>query len=250
MGREVKRVAMDFRWPLNKTWGGFLNPYYRHCAQCSACDGSGHNPATKQISDDFYDFAETGRRWCDALTQDEVDTLVAESRLRHWNGETRAWESVPRTAAEVNAANGRGSSMLGDMHHDGINRWIVIKARAKRLGVYGDCEVCKGDGEIWASPEKKKLAEEWKEEEPPTGDGWQMWETTSEGSPISPVFASPEELSRWLADTGASSFGGMTATYEQWLGMCRAGWAPSAIAAPGLGFVSGVEAVAEKAGKL
>lgn len=42
-----------------------------------------------------------------------------------------------------------------------------------------------------------------------------IYETCSEGSPISPAFETPEELARWLTD---NSFGSMTATYEQWLG--------------------------------
>lgn len=71
-----------------------------------------------------------------------------------------------------------------------------------------------------------------------------MYESTSEGTPISPAFETPEELARWLADTDASSFAGMTATYEQWLGMARGGWAPSAVMTGGR-MVSGVEAMAE-----
>ena len=62
-----------------------------------------------------------------------------------------------------------------------------------------------------------------------TATHWMMYESTSEGTPISPAFATAEELARWLADTGASAMGSMTATYEQWLATCRAGWAPSAI---------------------
>ena len=34
---------------------------------------------------------------------------------------------------------------------------------------------------------------------PPIGKGFQCWETTSEGSPISPVFKSLDELSIWLS---------------------------------------------------
>ena len=68
-----------------------------------------------------------------------------------------------------------------------------------------------------------------------------MYETCSEGTPISPAFETPEELARWLADTGASAMGSMTATYEQWLAVCRGGWAPSAVVADGR-FMSGVEA--------
>lgn len=71
-----------------------------------------------------------------------------------------------------------------------------------------------------------------------------MYENTSEGTPISPAFDTPEGLARWLADNGASSFGSMTATYEQWLGICRGGWAPSAVVIGGK-MKSGVEAMHE-----
>jgi len=67
-----------------------------------------------------------------------------------------------------------------------------------------------------------------------------MYEDTSEGTPISPAFATPEELARWLADTGASAFGGSGATYEQWLATCRGAWAPSMVVANGE-VMSGVE---------
>lgn len=68
---------------------------------------------------------------------------------------------------------------------------------------------------------------------PPEGPGWQMWENTSEfGSPISPVFKTPEDLARWLADSGTSAFAFMTATYEEWLAM---------IEGPGYSFSGGTE---------
>jgi hypothetical protein len=79
----------------------------------------------------------------------------------------------------------------------------------------------------------------------PAGEGWQMWETTSEGSPISPVFSTPEELATWLAASGASSFGHSTATREQWLRMITAGWAPGMVADSN-GINSGVEACGDK----
>ena len=53
--------------------------------------------------------------------------------------------------------------------------------------------------------------------EPPSGEGYQLWETVSEGSPMSPVFATPEELAQWLTDNKASTFGYQTTTYENWL---------------------------------
>lgn len=53
---------------------------------------------------------------------------------------------------------------------------------------------------------------------------YQMYECTTEGTPISPVMESPEALARWLADNQASACGvNQTATYEQWLCMIQAG---------------------------
>jgi hypothetical protein len=69
-----------------------------------------------------------------------------------------------------------------------------------------------------------------------------MYENTSEGTPISPAFETPEELARWLADTNASAFAGMTASYEQWLTVCRGGWAPSMVVSE-RGVQSGVAAL-------
>jgi hypothetical protein len=73
-----------------------------------------------------------------------------------------------------------------------------------------------------------------------------MWETTSEGSPISPVCDSPEELAQWLADNESSACGDMTATVLDWLAMIKAGSAPTMVMGGGKGIRSGVEAAGEK----
>lgn len=70
---------------------------------------------------------------------------------------------------------------------------------------------------------------------------FQMYETCTEGTPISPVMASIESLARWLADNHASAFGPMTATYEEWLAMCKAGNSVSCVIQDGV-MMSGVEA--------
>ncbi|MBB6299936.1 hypothetical protein [Rhizobium leucaenae] len=69
-----------------------------------------------------------------------------------------------------------------------------------------------------------------------------MYEDTSEGTPISPAFATPEELATWLVATSASSFAGQTASYEAWLRIANGGFAPSAVLVGGQ-LVSGVEAL-------
>ena len=69
-----------------------------------------------------------------------------------------------------------------------------------------------------------------------------MYEDTTEGTPISPAFATPEELARWLADTNASAFGSDGASYEAWLRIALGGWAPSMVFTLEAGLQSGVAA--------
>ena len=75
--------------------------------------------------------------------------------------------------------------------------------------------------------------------------GIAMYETVSEGTPISPTFRTAEALADWLARHNASAFAGQTATYEQWLSMIGQGWAPTAVS-DGHGLRSGVEAFGER----
>lgn len=71
---------------------------------------------------------------------------------------------------------------------------------------------------------------------------FQMYEDTSEGTPISPIFATAEELARWLADTGASSFAAMTASYEAWLNLILSGSASISMVMVDGKIINGVEA--------
>lgn len=88
-------------------------------------------------------------------------------------------------------------------------------------------------------PEKEDYMPSWTEEEK---THYQMYENTSEGTPISPVMDSIESLAHWLADNKASAFAGETATYDEWLSMCTQGYAPSAVYTPNTGLISGVKA--------
>lgn len=119
----------------------------------------------------------------------------------------------------------------GSWYADRLSDWEEESAKWAR-GEYPD----------YVDDESKNLTyEEWGGEKPDPADympNWpeserthyMMYEDTSEGTPISPAFETPEELARWLADTGASSFGNSTATYEQWLKVCKGGWAPDLVA--------------------
>lgn len=248
MGRILKRVPLDFKWPTNQTWKGYLCPY--HSQKCKSCDQSGYNPETKKIEDEWYNFDNAvykpnpyrpNARYninahSNNITETEVEALVRGGRLPdlmdawyHFNGEKNRWEKLDRTlpreerkwveceqptfptTEEVNKWD------MTSMGHDAINRSICVEARAKELGVYGMCEACDGEGEIWFSDEIKKLSENWVGYEPPSGEGYQMWENTSEGSPQSPIFETLDELCEWCSEN-ASIFGTSNfVSKEKWM---------------------------------
>jgi len=112
--------------------------------------------------------------------------------------------------------------------HDGFLEKLADEGLQAALDYYG------------SAPDENDYMPRWPAEQ---RTHLMMYEDTSEGTPISPAFATPEELARWLADNGASSFGSSTATYEQWLSMCQRGWAPSMVMQGGV-LASGVEALA------
>lgn len=249
MGRELKRVPLDFDWPMGRVWYGYLNPHAGP-KTCSVCGGSGWNEATREVYRSYYDHENFGVThgyhyyigrdgkpakhppwktwgelpWSHNITQDEVQALVDAGRLMdftHTWSQEEGWKPredgyIP-TAEEVNEWSWHG------MGHDGINCHILVKTRAKRLGIYGECPVCEGKGEI-KNPDaaKQKAYEEWAPIEPPVGDGFQLWGTTSEGNPASPVFPSLDELCTWC-ETNATTFADYTATAAEWKQMLDGG---------------------------
>lgn len=279
MGRELKRVALDFEWPMNKVWEGFLNPYYKESYNCPHCDGTGSSPEARRLKDLWYgyipfkpedrwsrpfvpsdevikalalrnvsdapEYYGTGliserseaQRLCDLfnsswsyhVNSDDVAALVEGGRLvdftHTWTRE-EGWK--PKEPPYIPTPQEVNEWSVSTMGHDSVNQWIVTGAECKRLGVPELCTHCEGEGTVWLSPEAEQAADEWKPTEPPAGEGYQIWETVSEGSPISPVFATPEALAEymagreWGADKGTS--------YEAWLAFIRGpGWAPSMV---------------------
>jgi hypothetical protein len=177
-------------------------------------------------------------QWSHHLIQADVDALLEHDRL--WN-----FTRVPRDAGQavvvairmafhntnswLPESNGRHPTAdevndwsIGGMSHDSINSMYCIKARCEREGVPYLCARCKGSGKIWPSPEIEQKCEDWQKEDPPTGDGYQLWEDCSEGSPVSPVFASLEELCAWAAEH-ATTFAHFKATKEEWREMLDGG---------------------------
>jgi hypothetical protein len=289
MGRKVRRVPLDFDWPLNEVWSGFLSPDRFNEIPCEPCDGRGYSPHARHLHDLWYgyvpfdpastgsqalqwdtpavrqfaernvasapDFYGTGSwavmregqrlaklwngQWCHHLTQDDVDALVAAGRLMdftHTCTRKDGWQKieppVTPTAAQVNEWS------LTGFGHDSINASIVVRARCERKGFEETCSACGGHGSTEAYEGQRAEAEAWEESGPPEGEGWQLWETVSEGSPISPVFATADELAAWMS---ASERGNRRVPPDVAAKFIAEGWAPSFISSPETGVISGVE---------
>jgi hypothetical protein len=301
MGREVKRVPVDWDWPLDKVWSGYTyteaeRERYRE-DDCPECE-NGYSPLGKYLRDLWYgnvpfrpqdngstpltpydravyEFARrnveqspgfyggTGedvilkeaRRlaglwngmWCHHLNQDDVDALVEAGRLMDFThtftrgvGWQRREPQPVITPQEVNEWSIRGFG------HDSINAMCAVDARCAREGQPATCQTCHGHASLERYPGQRDEAEAWERTEPPTGEGWQLWETVSEGSPISPVFDSAEELARWMASPAYTWGAARPMAYSAALKFVQAGWAPTGFGDAG-GFHDGADYVGTKA---
>jgi hypothetical protein len=275
MGREVKRVPLDFDWPMETIWSGYQNAL-DVSVPCEACDGNGNSALAMHLHNQWYGkapftpeergsqpmhprdpavwaFAENNVRrnpnfggqkeaaiereatrlcrmwntqWCHHLNADDVAALVAADRL--WDITHRStaagWTPVvPTPDLSPEAVNARYISGLG---HDSLNAWVCIQAECARQGKDHRCAACAGEGCFWPTPELQAAYENWERTDPPAGDGYQLWETDTEGSPISPVCATPEALADWLVSHRSDE----GVTRKGWLTFIQAGgWAPTAI---------------------
>ena len=180
-------------------------------------------------------------RWCHHLNDGDVAALLKHHGLHDLThdfipgkGWTPKDPPVIPTALQVNEWS------LKSMGHDSLNSYACVKGECDRLNERFDCATCAGEGSLWSSPEAKEWTEKWEPTEPPTGDGYQMWETVSEGSPISPVFRTSLELAEWLAANRKNTVDEGT-TVEQWMAFIEGpGWAPSGIKTDASGVQSGV----------
>lgn len=265
MGRELRRVPLDFDWPIGEIWQGFLMPDRLHGDPCPDCK-NGYSPQAQHLRDLWYgyvpfdpastgstpwqvdsppvrafaernvgnapDFYGTGEhaiereaqrlanlfngQWSHHLSQDDVDALVAGDRLwdftRTWDTENR-WQKidppVTPTAEQVNEWSLRGFG------HDSINASVVIRARCEREGISDTCSTCDGHASVEKYGGQRAEADAWGWTGPPEGEGSQLWNTTTEGHPMTPVFATLDELCEHAA-ANCSVFGSDMASAEEW----------------------------------
>lgn len=133
-----------------------------------------------------------------------------------------------------------GITADGSLGRYSNNIWKTIQALMAQVGVtkeaWYDCPSCGGDG--WAARHA------WERTDPPAGDAYQLWETVSEGSPLSPPFPTPQALADWLVLHNTHD----KLTHPQWVAFIEGpGWAPSGIG-DGETLENGVEYMGRTAG--
>ena len=94
MGRELKRVPLDFQWPENKVWDGYLNPHYAKRHNCAACGGTGSTTARQRLGDLVSLLMLSGT---DALRGARPPCRLQETPLYHTQGQPAAptWPNSP-----------------------------------------------------------------------------------------------------------------------------------------------------------
>ena len=230
MGRTMKRVPMDFDWPWHKVWKGYLNPY--RAIECPYCyyesdkSSNGWTIEARKYDDTFYGFKmggryldhpyKPGRRYCpDAKPykweQWEIDFIASKPDLKKQmfgDNDVPSLEDMEEFFLQHDLVMGIPSGV----------QYELTEEYCRRNGFESTCPHCGGSGHVFLNDEFKRLYDEFEFVDPPTGDGYQLWETTSEGSPVSPVFASFDELCEWCAEN-ATTFANYKATKEEWAKM-------------------------------
>lgn len=261
MGREIRRVPLDFNWPLNKVWEGFLNPLGKPCPENQKTCFGGSTAAAQwvdvitrflvTVADDALDGGkrkERGGLWPHpylvemptaprydiprSTPQEQLGPIFAERQRNPAKYVIPPSKDLAELLSALMTKEGHPEGSFGFMGTGAA--WYIQKAIFAAAGVdpetWGRCPVCKGEGR---DPAVKEAYDAWKETPVPEGPGWQLWETVSEGSPISPVFPTREAFVEYLMSKGSTRSAAEAFT--------ESGWTPSAVAIPGKGFVTGIE---------
>lgn len=208
MGREVRRVPLNFDAPLNMVWTGFSNPHEHH--PCPTCNGSGETSGMQRFCSIMNFLAESAK-------SAETETLY------FWDHDNVLIPS--KDISELTKSLMKRYAPDQSHSHYGVHRAIIRAAGMPED--WGTCPECKGLGD---HPDESLNAEynAWEAKEPPEGPAYQLWETVSAGSPISPPFAMPEELAEWLVQNDKSIT--RDTSYEEWLKFISGpGYAPSMV---------------------
>ncbi|MFB6392582.1 hypothetical protein [Polymorphospora lycopeni] len=235
MGREIKRVPIDFGAPLNEVWAGYRMSDDLRLPTCPDCNG--------YTRDATYQWVEGIAQLLLMVGEDIADQQRGRPLHPYLSALTVYTNQRPADPSATALSGGLAGRHPRGWGHDAIDCYSATKAIIEAAGLdyetWAVCTGCEGRGNL-GTPEQVAAYDAWERSEPPTGDGWQLWETVSEGSPISPVFATSDELASWMSDPAREQHWVPGHVAAQFI---ADGWAPTFVSTPETGLVSGVEFV-------
>ena len=237
MGREIRRVPVGFDWPIEKVWWGFVMPSTLHSQECIYCDRKGYSKIALKLYNIWYGYEHyfpSGPELKPFESTEEVIVEYAKKNVsKTYTGDT--WIKKEFTENELKQEakrlatvfNGRWMYHLNQEEIDVMwdeysklkeifkekpdpftySRNVIstvffnecpdeiIRHYAKKQNFNHLCNFCNGKG-CFENPGAKW----WTETPVPEGPAYQLWETVSEGSPVSPAFEKAEDLAQWLTE--------------------------------------------------
>lgn len=247
MGRELKRVPLDFTHPIDKIWPGYQSPQWRKCPDCEngyTRSGAALETIIRRLMLAGDDSMKRPVDYGGRPTTIPNYPGASRDHYRHWPHPYLVEMGVIDPGDTMHELTGglAGRPPRSPFGHDCSDAYQACRKISAAAGLPEDWSTCKTCGGHAIHPDDFAASEAWESTEPPTGEGYQLWETVSEGSPISPVFDTAEGLAQWLAENPWNTCD-RGRTYEQWLAFIRGpGWAPTLVMVDG-SVMSGVEAV-------
>lgn len=188
MSRFARRVPLDFDWPLRTVWKGFERPDRFECKPCQGRGATVGFERLEEVIEILFEGDKEHRKGRPA------DPQWSRGGWFHTRGRVPG-DDYADLCARLSVHPGGYERDYG--HRDVYSaRRIILEAVGLDPETWGECPHCLGDG---CPVEYQQERDEWREEDPPEGKGWQMW--SYNGFPTSPVFATAEELVDWLVDT-------------------------------------------------
>lgn len=121
-----------------------------------------------------------------------------------------------------------------------LREWLV-EYEQWRAGTHPDQDNTNRHLEYWqwdgGPPDPSSYRPEWPEG---SATWWQVYETVSEGTPITPPFATPEELVNWLSEN-KDFWNHGPQPRERAEAFVKAGWVPSGVFSVATGYLSDFE---------